>query len=63
MRDSTVYAGISPDTGKAMDAPAADAPLFMDVNKAISYAFRLAAYGHTDSSSKAWNRRKLLHSN
>ena len=48
MPDGTVYAGISPDTGKAMYAMPADAPLTMKFNQAKEYAAQLDAHGHKD---------------
>jgi hypothetical protein len=48
MPDGTVYAGISPDTGKAMYATAADAPLTYTFNHAQKYAANLDANGHKD---------------
>jgi hypothetical protein len=48
MPDGTVYAGISPDTGKAMYATAADAPLTYTFNQAQKYAEELDAHGHKD---------------
>jgi hypothetical protein len=48
MEDGTVYAGISPDTGKAMYATPADAPLTYTFNQARKYAQHLDAYGHKD---------------
>ena len=48
MPDGTIYAGISPDTGKPMYATPADAPLTMTFNDAVSYAKKLDAHGHTD---------------
>jgi Protein of unknown function (DUF1566)/Sulfatase-modifying factor enzyme 1 len=48
MPDGTVYAGISPDTGKVMYATPADAPLTMTFNDAQKYAAKLDAHGHQD---------------
>ena len=48
MPDGTVYAGISPDTGKAMYATAADAPLTFTFNQTQKYAANLDANGHKD---------------
>jgi hypothetical protein len=41
MPDGTIYAGISPDTGKKMYAAPADAPLTMTFNEAAKYARKL----------------------
>src|SRR5258708_5641271 len=46
--DGTVYAGVSPDTGKDMYATPADAPLTYTFNQAMEYAARLDAHGHQD---------------
>jgi hypothetical protein len=48
MPDGTVYAGISPDTGKALYATPADAPHICSFNQAQEYARRLVAHGHND---------------
>jgi Protein of unknown function (DUF1566) len=48
MEDGTIYAGISPDTGRSMYATAADAPGVYDFNQAVRYARELDAQGHTD---------------
>jgi hypothetical protein len=48
MPDGTLYAGVSPDTGKAMYATPADAPLAYAFNEARQYAEKLDACGHQD---------------
>jgi len=51
MPDGTIYAGISPDTGKPMYAMPADAPLTYAFNVAQKYAQELntqKAHGHDD---------------
>jgi hypothetical protein len=48
MPDGTVYAGISPDTGKAMYTTPADAPLTYTFNQSQKYAGKLDAHGHKD---------------
>src|ERR1017187_3593255 len=48
MPDGSVYAGVSPDTGKAMYATPKDAPLTFTFNKAKEYAAALGALGHHD---------------
>jgi len=48
MPDGTIYAGLSPDTGKKMYAMPADAPLTMSFNEAADYAAKLDAHGHRD---------------
>jgi len=47
MRDGTIYAGISPDTGRKMFTTAADAPLTMKWKTAMDYA-GLETPGHDD---------------
>jgi hypothetical protein len=46
--DGTIYAGISPDTGKAMYATPADAPGTYTFNEAARYAENLEAHVHRD---------------
>ncbi|MBI3440595.1 MAG: hypothetical protein HY052_02130 [Proteobacteria bacterium] len=41
MEDGTIYAGLSPNTGRAMYAAPADAPLCLDFNEAARYAQEL----------------------
>ncbi len=51
MPDGTIYAGISPDTGRALYAMPEDAGLTMTFNGAQSYASKLnkeKAHGHND---------------
>jgi Protein of unknown function (DUF1566) len=48
MPDGTIFAGVSPDTGKAMYATPADASLTMTFNEAKEYAAKLDAHGHQD---------------
>lgn len=48
MDDGTVYAGMSPDTGKPMYATTRDAPLTYSFNDAVKYAAMLDAHGHRD---------------
>ena len=48
MPDGTIYAGISPDTGKAMYTTPQDAPLTMKWKTAMDYAESLNAHGHQD---------------
>src|SRR5260221_12518127 len=45
MRDGTIYAGISPDTGKPMNATPADVPLTMKWKQAMEYAAKLDHHG------------------
>ena len=48
MADGTIYAGVSPDTGKNMYAMPADAPQGMTLKRAKDYAAKLDAHGHKD---------------
>jgi hypothetical protein len=48
MQDGTIFAGTSPDTGKAMYATPFDAPLTYTFNQAKDYAAGLDAHGHQD---------------
>jgi hypothetical protein len=48
MPDGTVFAGVSPDTGKPMYATPADAPLTMRWKAAMEYAAKLDAHGQDD---------------
>src|SRR5579884_1282501 len=48
MFDGTIYAGISPETGKPMYTTPADAPGTMDWEDATKYATQLYANGYQD---------------
>jgi hypothetical protein len=48
MPDGTIYAGLSPDTGKSMYAMAEDAPQRMEWKEAKKYVKKLDALGHKD---------------
>lgn len=48
MPDGTLYAGISPDTGKPIYTMSEDAPLTMTFNEAKDYAAKLDAHSHKD---------------
>lgn len=48
MPDGTIYAGTSPDSGKAMYTTSADAKLTYSFNQAQTYAEKRAAHGHLD---------------
>ena len=48
MPDGTVYAGVSPESGKAMFTTAADAPATCTFDEAQEYAAKLDAHGHRD---------------
>jgi len=46
--DGSVYAGVSPDTGKPMFATPKDVPMHCNFNQAADYAATLNAHGHKD---------------
>jgi Protein of unknown function (DUF1566)/Sulfatase-modifying factor enzyme 1 len=48
MPDGTIYAGISPDTGKAMYVTPADAPMTTKWREAMDYAAKLNTHGRQD---------------
>lgn len=48
MPDGTVYAGISPETGRPLYTTPADAPVTFTFDKAHDYAAGLDAHGHKD---------------
>src|SRR5262249_39406190 len=48
MEDGTIYAGISPDTGRAMETTPDDGPLTMKWKRAMDYAADLKAHGRED---------------
>jgi hypothetical protein len=48
MPDGTVYAGLSPDTGRAFYAAAKDAPEGMSWDDAVAHARSSTAHGHSD---------------
>jgi hypothetical protein len=63
MPDGTIYAGISPDSGKKMYAMPADASLTMAFNEATDYAQTLSTqkgYGHDDWHVPTKNELNLL---
>jgi hypothetical protein len=63
MQDGTVFAGISPDTGKAMYVTPADAPLTYTFNQARKYAATLDAHGHKDWRVPTQGELKVLYNN
>jgi len=48
MPDGTIYAGVSPETGRAMYTTQADAPATCTFNEAQEYAAKLDANGRLD---------------
>lgn len=63
MPDGTVYAGISPATGKPMYAMPQDAPGTYRFNNAQEYAKKLAALGHKDWRAPTKNELNVLFNN
>jgi Protein of unknown function (DUF1566) len=63
MPDGTIYAGISPDTGKPMYATPKDAPGTYRFNKAAKYAKKLDAQGHKDWRVPTKNELNVLYQN
>jgi hypothetical protein len=61
--DGTVYAGLSPDTGKAMYATPADVPLTMKWKQAMEYAAKLDAHGHKDWRAPTKGELNVLYNN
>jgi hypothetical protein len=61
--DGTIYAGISPDTGRAMYATPKDASGVYDFNQAASYAKTLDAHGHKDWRVPTQNELDVLYQN
>lgn len=62
MPDGTIYAGVSPDTGGAMYAAPADAPLYI-FSQARDYAVALDAYSHRDWRVPTRNELNVLFEN
>jgi len=50
MPDGSIYAGVSPDTGKPMYTMALDAPQIMEFENAKAYVSRLDSHGRLASS-------------
>lgn len=63
MEDGTIYAGISPDTGKAMYATRADALWVYTFNEAARYAKELEARGHKDWRVPTRSELNVLYEN
>ena len=63
MEDGTIYAGISPDTGKSMYTTPTDAPLRMQWRKAMDYAAGLDTHGHKDWRVPSAGELKVLFNN
>jgi hypothetical protein len=63
MKDGTIYAGMSPDTDKAMYATPADAPLTYTFDQAQRYASMLDAHGHKDWRVPTKGELNVLYNN
>lgn len=63
MKDGTIYAGVSPDTGKRMYAAPADAPIAMDFNAAAQYAKNLQVGNKKDFRVPTKNELNVLFEN
>jgi hypothetical protein len=63
MLDGTIYVGVSPDSGKAFYAAAADTPLMMTFKYAARYAENLDACGHKDWRLPTRNELELMFAN
>jgi len=63
MEDGTIFAGISPDTGKAMYATPRDASGTYTFNEAANYAAKLDAHGHKDFRVPTKNELGVLYEN
>ena len=63
MEDGTIYAGISPDTGKPMYTTPRDAPTRFTFKKAAEYAKELDAHGHKDWRVPSKNELNVLYQN
>jgi hypothetical protein len=63
MPDGTIYAGVSPDTGKAMYATPQDAPGTYTFNQAAQYVGNLDAHGHHDFRAPSKSELNVLFNN
>ena len=61
--DGTIYAGVSPETGKAMFTTAADAPATCGFHEAQEYAAKLDANGHLDWRVPTRSELNVLYQN
>ncbi len=57
--DGTVFAGVSPDTGKAMYARPSDEPNTMKWKRAMDYAARYEGHGHPVGTFRVPTTREL----
>ena len=63
MPDGTIYAGVSPESGKAMFTTAADAPAACSFHEAQEYAAKLDANGHLDWRVPTRSELNVLYQN
>ena len=63
MTDGSIFAGVSPDTGRNMFVTPADAPLAYTFNQAQDYAEALDGHGHRDWRVPTKGELKLLFDN
>ena len=63
MDDGSIFAGISPDTGRNMFVTPADAPLVYTFNQAQDHAAALDAHGHHDWRMPTRGELKMLFDN
>jgi hypothetical protein len=65
MEDDTVYAGVSPDTGRPMYTTQADAPLSLRWKEALDYAHdgMTGGHGHDDWRVPTKNELNVLFNN
>ena len=63
MADGTVYAGVSPTTGRRFFAMPADAPVMLDFNDAARYAGELVFGGNNDFRLPSEAEARLLSEN
>lgn len=63
MRDGTVYAGVSPSTGRPMYTTASDAALTLRWDEAMGYAATFNGHGHNDWRLPTEDELDVLFSN
>ena len=63
MPDGSVYAGVSPETGKPLYVTPADTTYNMNFDEATAYAAALDAHGHKDWRLPSRRELHLLHEN
>lgn len=63
MPDGTIFAGLSPTTGRPLYATASDAPLRLDFKAAAAYARKLSEGRHNNWRQPSRKEWRLLHNN